>query len=212
MAEICIKEEKLPHARAAFFNAFLTALETTDYANISISDLVNSSGFSRSSFYVNFENKEDLVEKLVSWNASQFVLSTYGTYKDQYSSITNNLYIPMSALFQHAYGSRKFYHLLFGNKIPGHDLISYQILTSEYIKRNMKVTMETSDSNLNYDMFWFIGNLKPLGFIVFWDLNNFKYSPEYMAQNAAKIMPPINGVKRIGSSFIEIQSSPHTDS
>lgn len=113
------------YVRDRVTETLLNMMKVRDYQTISISDLVHEAGVSRSSFYRNFTDKEDVIRgKLIR------LTQTWGT---EFEYTKNQDF--SDCLLQHFYENRDFYLLLFRSGL------SFMVL--DQIKRACGVRPET---------------------------------------------------------------------
>lgn len=199
--------QKPKRARLAFYDAFLDLLAEKAYEDIPVSEIVFFSGYSRSAFYANFLDKDDMLAQMLDYYVLTYVHSTYDTYRDRPSEIKSSLYLPMLHTFKKACEEKKFYHLLFAGRIPDCDLNSFNHRTEAYFRRAFDVCYGDWSSDFDWDMYWFINGMKIFNFIIYWDMNDWKWSPEYMAKNAAKLLPHVSTVDLCANKKVSIKNN-----
>lgn len=73
----------------------LILLKEKRYADITVSDIAAKAGISRGTFYRHFKNKEEAVEKYISFASADFIAKTSGPYprtKEDYYEIFFSLF------------------------------------------------------------------------------------------------------------------------
>lgn len=165
----------------AFENALFSLMEEVPCNKISISNIIEKSGYSRTAFYANFVDKDDFIEKTVQAEITQHVhLMHYSIKNYQNDLFDGMIYRPILALFQHVYEHRPFYHVLFAGKISNWDFERFASECNTYFLQTIKVSCPQFP-NMNLDIYYYIETLRFINFIMYWDRKDFCYSPEYMA-------------------------------
>ncbi|MUK90350.1 TetR family transcriptional regulator [Ornithinibacillus sp. L9] len=158
-------------AREYIICAFMDLLEIKRFEQISVKEIVKKAGISRSTFYLHFHDKYELMEKVRESITSTF-LSFYDTdriVKATLPSINNTTY----KLCEHVYQYRSFY--------------KYEFEKAEYIQnlsdalalKLMKVYPEKS-----YAIFASFGTI---GYLKFWVEDKFSISTEDAAKQLMNI-------------------------
>ena len=112
--------------REAITQALLLLMENESYEDIKVSDIVRKAGVSRSSFYRNFFDKDDVLEKYINW---MFSLSMRTS--DPYSGA--NLRNTIIAHYEMYYENRHFLKILSRNNILFRFLGDMSRITEETI-------------------------------------------------------------------------------
>src|SRR5690625_4145245 len=90
-------------------NSLLDLLKTKDYNAITISEICQSAGYNRGTFYNNFNNKDDLLDFLIDTNLSQIVHEVNQLYSFRESDY---LVLP---LFEVIHNNGEFFQSLLNN-------------------------------------------------------------------------------------------------
>ncbi len=183
---------KQKRATLAFYEALLGILSGKKYEEISVSDIVAASGYSRSAFYSNFMDKDEMLSRMLEYYTLTYVHSTYDAYCERHDQIKGSLYIPMSSTFAEAYRCQKFYHQLFRGRLPGYDLVRFQQESEKLFRTSFDIRYDDWPAEFDWDMYWFVSGMKILNYILYWDTHGWKFTPEYMAINASQLMTNIS--------------------
>lgn len=157
-------------------------LKEKSFTDISISDLIKKSEVSRSSYYRNFYNKEDIIEfYFTTINDSSEIVSISSQnlvdYLDQPEIITN--------AFNHLYDERENLALLLDNRLG--DYI-YQVFN----ERVLDIAGDMPSNSIErYKLYFYSG--ASYSFLINWIKDGCKESPEALGQQF--IMYLKNGLK-----------------
>lgn len=186
---------KQKRACIAFYNGFLDLMEEKDFEDITVSDIIAAADYSRSAFYSNFLDKDDMLRHMLDYFVLVYVHSTYDTYRDYTGEIKDSLYLPMLNTFRIAYENRRFYHLLFSGRFPGYGLNEFQAATERFFRAAFSVDHQEWPNAFDWDMYWFIKGREIFDFIIYWDRCDWRYTAEYMAKNSAMLLPKVSSVR-----------------
>lgn len=174
-------DKRISRTELAFKKALIDLCNQKDFASISISELVENSGYSRSAFYSRFESKDLFIKKLVDDEVEIYVkLSIESiTKKGRVSEKT------ILALFQHVYQNKDLYTLIFGTSRVQQ---SVYVLTEEYFAEKAFEQIKARDivkklrEDANAELYNWITLNQFFSLIKFWIKHDFMYTPEYMAK------------------------------
>lgn len=172
----------------AFEHAFFSLLEEQACSKISITDILERSGYSRTAFYSNFLDKKDFIEKTLTAEVICHVHCIYDIILEQPTALFDGLtYLPALNLFRHVYEQRSLYHALLAGQIEGWD--NQRFATECGVLFSDLVRVHPHDyPSLNYPLYNYVETFRYINFITFWDAENFCYTPEYMAEQAGMMM------------------------
>ncbi len=209
MQEVFIMSSKKPdkrieRSRSSFESALVRLLEKYPLEKISVSMIVDASGYSRSAFYANYENRDDCLKSLLDRMASIVVDRSFDSpVYTQSNSVGTDPFKNPDTYFKH--------YLLLFESIYEHKGVFKCLINhiyekwTEYFK--WKVVSLSLDSfvlqldgtdydekDLNMEMYYYIGISELLILIEYWFRNDLVFSPEYMAkhQYLKKVLLPFH--------------------
>ena len=96
--------------KTAFFNAFIKLLKKKTFDEISITDLINEAGYSRTTFYSYYQDKFDMVNIMINDEAIKFVNALCNPIPtDNQMVFDSDVYLPGLSLFQYIEQQKDFY-------------------------------------------------------------------------------------------------------
>ncbi len=167
-------------AKSGIVEAFRHLALSKPYAAITVSDICLEAHLSRKSFYVHFQNKEDVFSYIFTIDAVKplrdiNVLFTKSQARDMYQVIYQKPY-------QGVYDNKEFYSALVG-PMKGHDDTFIRIATNAICDFNLELLakhkMQGDIRKVDYIAYFFASSQAML--IQKWICDGFPYTPEEMA-------------------------------
>ena len=145
--------------------AFIDALQTREIKEISVSDIIKSTGLNRSTFYANYIDIYDLADKTREKLENDFtnLFADYDYYNDRSGALKMFIHIKENQIFYKTY-----FKLCYDDR---HLISTFDI---------NRARMEHIESNLKYHIEFFRNGLNAI--IKIWLAGGCKESPEEMAQ------------------------------
>lgn len=166
----------------AFESAFFRLLEVRSCNKISVSDILEESGYSRTAFYSNFADKKDFIEKTLYAEVANHVHGIYDIMQKRPVSLFDGvIYLPALNLFRHVYEYRNLYHALLAGKIEDWDNNRFALECGKYFEKLVRIH-SPEYSQFNYSLYNYAETFRYINYIAYWDMQNFCYTPEYMAE------------------------------
>ena len=149
--------------------------------------LLKKSGYSRTAFYSNFNDKYDFIDAIMENEVACHVHAIHDTIVEKRNALLeDDMYLPALQLFQHAYEQQKLYHAMFSGKIEGWSTDAFSQKCACYFAKNIHI-FPVSDE-LNVEMYRYVSTIQYLTYIMYWDKMNYSYTPQYMAKQVALII------------------------
>lgn len=187
--------------KTAFFNAFVKLMKKKSFEEISVSDLIQEAGYSRTTFYSYYQDKFDMIEIIINDEAVKFINALCGPIPiDNPLLFDSDIYLPGLSLFEYIEKQKDFYSLLIHNQIPNYSMDVMCKKISNVMKRVITIETEASVKNLNFDLYCYISTDTYLSFIKYWEIHNFSFTPEYMAK---QMMTNWVKVKKVGGVSVK---------
>ena len=159
--------------------ALLLLLETTKFESITVRDLVEKAGISRTAFYAQFTCKQDFVEQVIqNTNKDATIISTDYMNMDLFSE--ENFVDYYTRLYQYIHSKHRLYRTMLGeNGLPQFREGMRNEATKVWREKHFTETVygeEDREIILAYIV------SAHIGLVEFWLENEMRETPEYMAR------------------------------
>lgn len=180
-------DKRVERSRKAIESAYINLLQTKDNHCITISDIINAAGYSKTAFYNNFSCKEDLLMEIYRLLATELfeTLKTSSFEAKKASSLAPEEKQKLTlrhfiAPYETVYRNKDYYSVLYSQ---------FGIHAVESIM-NIVLDMQTADlifantvpEPLNAALFGYSHLWDTMGCIAWWLRHDFEYSPDYMGK------------------------------
>lgn len=176
------KVNKKRKANEVFQVTFLKLLQEKEYKNIQIQNIIEKSGYNRTSFYQNFNDKEALYHSL----REEFIIGLLNSFSGS-SQKTSSILVeqaPINSVMEYIYENREFLRVMYGkHTIPG--FFNYlftsitEFLEKELLGKELKVDIYLYSNYLMNSLMVIIGG---------WFTLELRYSPEFISKVLIKII------------------------
>jgi AcrR family transcriptional regulator len=169
--------------KQAFQKALITLVMKKPFNDVSVSEIINESGYSRTTFYTYYQDKNDMVDKIINDEVNNFAGCISGPVRESKRIVYNSkLFLPALVLFRHAAEYRELYHIIINDMFPCHKLENFCKKAAVRLSNTLRVEMTEEIPDLNMDLYFYINTYTYMLFIKYWEANDYKYSPEYMSE------------------------------
>lgn len=185
--ELQYEDRRIRRSKKLISEAFLTLLETYDYYEISVTDIVNLADYNRTTFYRHFKDKEDLLNQIVSYYSKKLVNSFKKLYANHNYVRLEKLSEKDITVFKHINEHIKFYQLWNQlEKVPGFEEQFLRKIATFY--KNDIGLINTPMKDLNKSLYTTFYAYGIMGLILDWIKGDLRESSEYMATQLCKIL------------------------
>lgn len=168
-------------------NAFIEILNEKNYEQIFVSDIVECADYNRATFYRHYENKEELVNELITDQTEGLIDSIRKIYKNRDRLHLEFMPVGEIKIFNHIFENRDFYRQWSNLAvIPGFQEKFINSLSSFF--KNEIVIVSNPVQGLNNHLYTSFYAYGILGLILDWIKSDLTYSPDYMATQLRKIL------------------------
>lgn len=174
-------DPRITRTKKDFRLAFSELLSEKDYANISVKDIVSRAGYSRSTFYAHYTDKENFLITIIEEEADICAGIIVEAHKDMKNLRTHTEnYLPAIRFFEHVFENQDMFTLLFSSKPIPH---MRQIFIEKYTKNIAnKIQYSFDGDNENMDFRLYVGAQIYLASAEWWAKCNYKYSATYISE------------------------------
>lgn len=179
-------DRRVRRTKQSLKDALLSLIQERELKDIAITDIVNRADLNRGTFYKHYHYKEDLLEEMIEDVLQDLIKSYREPYYDVDTLIIGELSSSAIKIFEHIAKYSTFYKVIFKlNMVPGfqnrifHELKKLAMYDLTYYDSNPKVNREIHASYHTYAV---------LGMVIEWVNEDFKYSPQYMAEQLIEII------------------------
>ncbi len=195
--------KKLSKAQIALKESFIRLMKSAEYDNISVSDIVNASGYSRRAFYTYYQDKYDFVKQLMDYEMQTYVdIICSPILASGRISLDSSIYPPALDFFNHVYENQMLYHIIINDQIPEYNCETFCQNANAYFLSTLSLEMDSSIwGELNYNFYTYIGTYTFMLYVKFWENNKYSFPPEYMARQVTLMIQ----LKKIDA----VKANPH---
>lgn len=179
-------DKRMQRSRKAIEDAFIRLMMQKTYDNITVADIVKEADYSKTAFYNNFLDKEDLLDSINKKVADdimqilrQHALISMEELPDSEEARKTMCLQHITAHYDTVYRHRDYFtamHRSFGSL--GVSYVFRHIL--EMQEKEEVVFKQYSQTELDPSLFNYAHLWDLIGCISWWVINDFKYSPSYM--------------------------------
>ncbi len=168
-------------SREAFKKSFLTLLEHKSIDRISVSEIIEKSGYSRSSFYRNFVDYYDFAEQLIREEANTLA-GLLGDLMRDYSEKNELSRDILVGILQHVFAEQKMYHMIFSSRdfLPEYTGVNFAILVMNAFRARESFCF-AADADVDEDFYRYSETLRFIRYLMFWDRKDYSLDCGYLA-------------------------------
>lgn len=172
-------------ARSAFSQAVLNLLEEKPFQKISASEIIVRSGYSRGSFYKYFENKYDLMRKIIEEEAEYYTGILYGSIgRGETTEVSSDYtYQILLGTFRNVFRKKTLYNFILNREIPDCDAETFCRKVTEIFLNKAQICGKTAPITEGIRTIYYYCNTRLyMSYIRFWAEQNYSVAPEEMAE------------------------------
>lgn len=176
-------DKRIQRSKLAFRDALVKLLKQKNSDDISVTDIIDCAGYSRGTFYAYYRDKDDFILSVLNDEINTYVGIIYGTISEKRSiTFGDSIYEPALNFFQYVYENREVYKLIFNVNI--HEVTLDYFCEKAFNEFIEKIDIELMESapTMDMDFYFYSYTYLYMVFVKFWIKNDFKYSPQYMAE------------------------------
>ncbi|MEA4947816.1 MAG: TetR family transcriptional regulator [Oscillospiraceae bacterium] len=164
--------------KQAFQKALTTLVMKKPFNDVSVSEIINESGYSRTTFYAYYQDKYDMADKIISDEINNFAGCISSPVRESGHIIYDGkLFLPALVLFRHAAEYRELYHIILNDMFPGHKTENFCKKAAVKLSNIFQVELTEEISGIDMDLYFYINTYTYMLLIKYWEENDYKYSP-----------------------------------
>lgn len=191
-------DRRVLRSRKALQNSLLELMIEQEFADITVTDIVNHADYNRTTFYRHFNHKEHLADELIDDQLKKLISIFKDPYKKENYIYLHKLSPRNIQIFNHIYDNHSFYKLWHKfTKLPGFKEAFLDSLTRFFKNDIVLVPINTKLDDTLYNSFYANGIL---GIIIEWIEDGLIKPPKYMAEQLVEILNHYPGESYINES------------
>ncbi|MCM3024665.1 TetR/AcrR family transcriptional regulator [Bacillus ginsengihumi] len=168
---------RIVKTKEALHNTLLELLNEKALEDISISEICRKAKINRGTFYLHYNQIEDLFEEYFKEITADLARSYQEPYRHVSVLKTSELEPSTIRIFHHIEKYKSFYRIIFSKKVP----LRYYYLLFEKLNHLFLQDKEMSfKEGINYQLYCSYQANAIIGMIIHWYQNDFSYSPSYL--------------------------------
>lgn len=180
-------DKRVKRTKQSFKQALLSLLAVKHYDEITITDIVKQADFNRGTFYIHYEQKDDLLRDLMDEMLKEMLKSFRETYKGMVRKEVQIIELSTFPIFDHFTKNKEFYQLMLGPNINYNFQEKMIKMMRDHFKEDIDFTINHLLPDIDIELFLSYRAYGIMGIILEWIHNNFNHSVEYMAEQVVKI-------------------------
>jgi len=179
-------DRRILKSKDALKSSLIYLMDTKEFKEITITDIVISAGLNRGTFYKHYQYKEDILDEIIDDVTTDLIASYREPYKDKDTIEINQLNSHAVKVFDHVLQYSNFYTLMVhSNALTGFQYKICNILRSLLLQ---DITGYKLNENINIELIASYHSYAIFGMIIDWINGRFKYSSNYMAEQLLAIV------------------------
>lgn len=201
MTRSAATDRRILKSKIALKESLLSLMQSHDFKEITITDIVLRADLNRGTFYKHYQYKEELLDEIVDDVITDLIASYREPYQHTETFALKDLTSSAIKIFEHVDKHATFYTLV----VKSRALSGFQIRIGNELKRLTLQDLEDWQPNpeINYELFASYQAYAILGMIMEWIHDDFKYTANYMAKQLLAFLhiSPMNAVYRTKNHY-----------
>lgn len=187
VTECRCKVLRQPKSKKAFAEALSLLLQQIDFEKLTISDIIEKSGYSRGTFYRYYNDKHDFLQKVLAHEANIYAVIIHHILR---SSSTDEKQSYLKEYLSYVHKNRTLYHAILNDLIPSCTQHQFIKLAMDYCKLYIELPAKQNKKEINQDFCYFAIAYTLFGWVAFWDHNDYSYTPAYISKQLTNLTMP----------------------
>lgn len=105
-------DKRIRRTKNIFKRTLIELIKEEGYRNVTVTDIIQRAEYNRSTFYLHYQDKEELAEELMGENFAELTASFRKPFLKKPKVVYDHIMPSSNTFFQHIYDNREFYTLL----------------------------------------------------------------------------------------------------
>lgn len=166
-------------------DALISLMEENGFDHITVRDITSRAEINRATFYLHYQDKYDLLDKIVDEMIHEFTASFQLPPGFEINDFIKDVDTPPDSFirqFEHVANHAKFYKVMLGaNGLPGFAMRLEHVIRESLYHRSLIAQPHDNQVMMPRELVVRYVTSAHLGLIMYWLENNMPYTPTYMA-------------------------------
>ncbi|REK71988.1 TetR/AcrR family transcriptional regulator [Paenibacillus paeoniae] len=177
-------DRRIARSKVALRDALLTLMSEKSFSAITITEIVERANYNRGTFYTHYENKEGLLDEVISELIDELVETFRAPCGDLDVFRVDELTANSVKIFEHIHGRASVYTTLFRSDVL--PVIKEKMFGA--IKKLSSEELEQETDSINRELMMVYSIHALMGLVFHWIEGGFQYSPAYMQDQLIRII------------------------
>ncbi|MFD1851494.1 TetR/AcrR family transcriptional regulator [Oceanobacillus bengalensis] len=180
-------DRRIYKSKHALKEALILLMEKKNFNKITITDIVTCANLNRGTFYKHYQEKEELLNELIDDVMEDLVHSYREPYVRSNQFNIGELTSSTVKIFNHVYSYSKFYSIIIKSNV----LTGYQAKICSVLKQLALYDLDmvkNKNKKIDHNLIASYKAYALFGLIVEWVNSEYKYTPNYMAEQLVEIL------------------------
>ncbi|RJX37034.1 TetR/AcrR family transcriptional regulator [Paenibacillus pinisoli] len=177
-------DRRIARSKVALRDALLTLMSEKSFSAITITEIVERANYNRGTFYTHYENKEGLLDEVISELLDELIESFRAPYGDLDVFRVDELTANSVKIFEHIHERAAVYTVLFHSDVL--PVIKEKMFG--VIKKLSSEELEQETESINRELMMVYSIHALMGLVFHWIEGGFQYTPAYMQDQLIKMI------------------------
>ncbi|RJE83269.1 TetR/AcrR family transcriptional regulator [Paenibacillus sp. 1011MAR3C5] len=177
-------DRRIARSKVALRDALLTLMSEKSFSAITITEIVERANYNRGTFYTHYENKEGLLDEVISELIDELIESFRAPYGDLDVFRVDELTANSVKIFEHIHDRAPVYTTLFHSDVL--PVIKEKMFGA--IKKLSSEELEQETESINRELMMVYSIHALMGLVFHWIEGGFQYTPAYMQDQLIKMI------------------------
>lgn len=179
-------DKRVRRTKKVFQRTMLSLLKKKHFDEITITEIVKNAEFNRGTFYIHYEQKEDLLREIIDDVLSDLLTAFRHPYIKLEKEV-NIVDLSITAIFDHFIDNKEIYQIMLGPNINEYFQEKMIKTMKKHFKEDIVFLSNDADDSIDLELFFTYRVHGIIGIIIEWINNDCHHSKHYMAEQVMKI-------------------------